>query len=267
MTARLEGQSVIVTGAARGVGLAIARAAARAGAKVMMTARDETALTAEREALAETGADVRSYDGDLSQKLTVANLISATIDAFDRIDVLINASRDMQPSDPLDVDNTTLGALLDSNVMTPLRLTQQVVKRMNQLREDDDTPGLRAVVNIGSIAAQRTLPELMAFSVASAALDQMTRSMAVAFAPYGTRVNEVALGSVMSSSLRDAIAEQPQLQDRLTSVTPLGRIGDGDEAAEMAVFLASDAASFVTGQIIAVDGGRTILDPMQVSAH
>lgn len=267
MAGALEGQSVIVTGAAKGVGLAIARKAAAAGAKVMMTAREEGPLEEECEALAETGAEVRSFDGDLSQKLTVANLISATIDAFDRIDILINASRDMLRSDPLDSDNPAFEALMDRNVMTPLRLTQQVVKRMNQLHEDNDVPGLQAVVNVGSIAARRTLPELMAYSVASAALDQMTRSMAVAFAQYGTRVNGIALGSVMSASLRASMADQTELQDSLTAVTPLGRIGEADEAAEVAVFLASDAASFVTGQIIAVDGGRTILDPMQVPAH
>ncbi len=263
----LDGKSVIVTGAADGVGLAVATRAAAEGARVMMTCRQEALLEQECAALVETGAEVRSFDGDLSAKLTVANLISATIDAFDRIDVLINASRQMLRSDPLDPDNPAFETLMDRNVMTPLRLTQQVVRRMNQLHDTDDVPPLSAVVNIGSIAARRTLPELMAYSVASAALDQMTRSMAVAFAEYGTRVNGLALGSVLSASLKEALQDQKELQDNLTAVTPLGRIGEAEEAADAAIFLASDAASFITGQIIAVDGGRTILDPMQIPAH
>ena len=268
MAGSLDGKSVIVTGADVGVGLAIARKCTEYGARVMMTSNNDEKLQDECDVLCRAGGTAACFAGDLSQKLTIANLLSTTIDTNDRIDVLINASRDMQSSDPFDPDNSVFEALIKSNVMTPLRLTQHVVRKVTQLQESNpDVPALQAVVNIGSIAARRTLPELMAYSVASAALDQMTRSMAAAFAKQGTRVNGIALGSVMSGSLHAALQDREGLQESLTAVTPLGRIGDADEAAEVAVFLASDAASFVTGQIIAVDGGRTILDPMQVPAH
>ena len=93
-------------------------------------------------------------------------------------------------------------------------------------------------------------------------LDQLTRSAAVCLAPQGIRVNAVALGAVMTANLRQALREREELRDEIAAVTPLGRIGEPEEAAEAALFLASPAAGFITGQIVAVDGGRLVLDPL-----
>ena len=195
-------------------------------------------------------------------------MIAATIDAFDRLDVLVNASREVRKSDPLDPDDTTFDALLDINVRPTLHVSQAFARRLIKMAgEDAPRQGLGSIVNVTSIASRRTLPELMAYSVAAAAVDQLTRSMAVAFASRGIRVNAIALGSVLSASLKSALKERRDLQENLTAVTPLGRIGEAAEAAEAAVFLASESASFVTGQILAVDGGRTMLDPMDTPAH
>jgi 7-alpha-hydroxysteroid dehydrogenase len=119
-------------------------------------------------------------------------------------------------------------------------------------------------VNVTSVAAQLTLPELAPYSVSCAAVDQLTRSMAVALAPRGVRVNAVSIGGVMTGALKDALREREDLRGQMIGVTPIGRIGEPAEAAEVAVFLASDAASFVTGQIVAVDGGRSLLDPLAI---
>ncbi len=269
MSLSLDSKSVIVTGASAGVGLAIARKFAAEGARVMLTGTDEAQLEKEVDALTKSGADVNFFCGDLREKLTIANLISATIDAFDGIDILVNASREVMASDPMDPDDTTFERLLQQNVIATLRLSQSVARKMIQLagEPEGDRSGIGAIVNVTSIAARRTLPELMYYSVVSAALDQLTRSMAVALAGNGIRVNAIALGSVMSASLKSALKHSESLQETLTAVTPLGRIGEAEEAAEVAVFLASDSASFVTGQIVAVDGGRTMLDPMDQPAH
>ncbi|QHQ33784.1 SDR family NAD(P)-dependent oxidoreductase [Algicella marina] len=267
MAYSLDGKSVIVTGAGQGVGLAIAAKFASAGARVMLTGADEERLANECENLQKKGAEVSYFCGDLRQKLTVANLISATVDAHDGIDILVNASRDVQASDPMDPDDKTFETLMDLNVYTTLRISQSVARKMIHLAGDEPQRSLGAIVNVTSIASRRTLPELMAYSAVSASLDQLTRSMAVAFAAKGIRVNAIALGSVMSATLRTALKDRDGLQENLTAVTPLGRIGEAEEAAEVAVFLASDAASFVTGQIVAVDGGRTMLDPMDQPAH
>ena len=268
MAISLEGKSVIVTGAARGVGLAIARRFAALDARVMMAGTDEDKLEAEAAALRKSELEATHYAGDLREKLTIANLIAATIDAYDRVDILVNASREVLPSDPLDPDDKTFDHLLAQNVIPTLRLSQAVARRMIK-GAPEETPrgGIGSIVNVTSIASRRTLPELMAYSVASAAVDQLTRSLAVAFAGHKIRVNAIALGSVMSMSLRDALKDREGLQDDLTAVTPLGRIGEAEEAAEAAVFLASDSASFITGQILAVDGGRTMLGPMDTPAH
>ena len=103
--------------------------------------------------------------------------------------------------------------------------------------------------------------------MSSAALDQMTRSMAIALAPDRIRVNAIALGSVMSASLQGALKEADEMRDEIVSATPLGRIASSTELAEVAQFLASDGSSFVTGQILTVDGGRTLVDPADAPAH
>lgn len=270
MPVSLDGKSVIVTGAGHGVGLAIARRFANLGAQVMMAGTDEERLEEECALLRKSDLEAAYYAGDIRERLTITNLLAATVDAFDHIDILINASREVLPSEPLDPDDTTFDQLFAQNVVPTLRLSQAAARRMISLA--GDTPpegrnGIGSIVNVTSIASRRTLPELMAYSVASAAVDQLTRSMAVAFAASGIRVNAIALGSVLSTSLKSALKTRAGLQSDLTAVTPLGRIGEADEAAEAAVFLASDNASFITGQILAVDGGRMMLDPMDTPAH
>ena len=132
--------------------------------------------------------------------------------------------------------------------------------------EENDGPA-GAIVNLTSIASSRTLPKLTGFSTVSAALDQMTRSLAVSFAKYKIRVNGIAIGSVKSATLRDALQENEDLRDMLIAATPAGRIAEPDEAAEAALFLASPQASFITGQILAIDGGRSLIDPLATPAH
>ena len=264
----ITGQTAIVTGAANGVGLAIAARFAEAGARVVLMDLDEEHLTDATAKLTNDGLDAIAVAGDVRERLTIANLISATIDAFDRIDILVNASRQVSYGDPLEMAPDELTELFDQNVGANLRLTQAVVKRLLKQREDaEDTTPAGAIVNVSSIAAARTRPELAGYSISCAALDQLTKSMAVSLARHRIRVNAVAIGSVMSASLRGAFQENEALRDQMVAATPIGRIGQPDEAAEAALFLASERANFVTGQILAVDGGRTLLDPMEMPAY
>ncbi|SEN76656.1 7-alpha-hydroxysteroid dehydrogenase [Palleronia salina] len=270
MSFSIAGKTAIVTGAAHGVGLAVARHFLERGANVMMCDIDEDRLRQEMGALddEDTGT-ARCFGGDLREKLTVANLLSATIDAFDRIDILVNASRQMVTSDPLDPTDRTVNDLIEQNLMTPLRLTQQVAKRMRQQAEDDgnsDGPA-GSIINLSSIAARRTQPDLLAYSVSSAALDQATRSLAVALAPHRIRVNAVAFGSVMSASLKGAIKADRDLRDEIIDATPLNRIAGASEVAEAVQFLAADGSGFMTGQILTIDGGRTLVDVVDTPAH
>lgn len=269
MSFSIAGKTAIVTGAANGVGLAIARHFADRDANVMFADIDEKKLASELGD--ETGDDsnMRYFAGDLRQKLTIANLLSATIDAFDRVDILVNASREMRTADPLNTDDDAVTDLLNQNLITSLRLSQLCAKRMiQQAEKDGQTEGpIGSIINLSSIAARRTQPNLLAYSVSSAALDQMTRSLAVALAPNRIRVNAVAFGSVMSASLQGALKENSDFREEIIDNTPLSRIASPAELAEVAQFLASDGSGFVTGQILTVDGGRTLVDAVDAPAH
>ena len=266
MSFSVDGKTVIVTGAANGIGAALARHFAENDANVMCADIDEKAL---KKDLGESGDDsnVRYFAGDLREKLTLANLLSATLDAFDRVDVLVNASRQVATTDPLDMDDETVEKLLQQNLMTSLRLSQMVAKRMIKQDEEQDHEFAGTIINLSSIAARLTQPDLLAYSVSTAALEQMTRSMAVALAKYRIRVNAVSFGSVMSASLQDELRENPDLRKEIEAHTPAGRIAPASDVVEAVHFLASNAAGFITGQVINADGGRSLIDPVSIAAH
>ncbi|MEI4232791.1 SDR family NAD(P)-dependent oxidoreductase [Roseovarius sp. D22-M7] len=266
MSFTIAGKTTIVTGGANGIGLAIGRHFADKGANVMFADKDEAHLKAELGKAAEAD-NVRYFAGDLRERLAQANLLSATLDAFDQIDILINACRQVVPSDPLNPDDDAVEMLLQQNLMTSLRMSQMVARRMIKQSKGTTEGPAGTIVNLSSIAARRTHPDLMAYSISSAALDQMTRSLAVALAPYRIRVNAVAFGSVMSASLKDTLRDHGDYREDIECHTPLGRIASATELAEAVQYLSCEGSSFMTGQILTMDGGRTLLDPVAAPAH
>lgn len=267
MAFSISGKTAIVTGAANGIGLAVARTFADRGANVMCADMDEKRLVEELGDAAEDG-NIRYFAGDLRQRLTIANLVSATIDAFEEVHILVNASRQVLETDALNPEDTTVEQLLEQNLMTALRLTQYVSRRMIKQSENGPNDALAgSIINLSSIAAHQTRPELLGYSIASAGLEQMTRSMALALAPKRIRVNAVAFGSVMSASLRSSIGDHPEWRDQIENRTPLHRIASPTELVDSVQFLASEASGFVTGHVMTVDGGRSLLDPVEAPAH
>lgn len=267
MSFSIAGKTAIITGAANGCGLAIGRHFIDEGANVVFADIDEAALRKELGEEATDDSAIRLFAGDLREKLAVANLLSETIDAFDRVDILINAARQIRTSDPLDATHDNVESMLAQNLMTPLRMSQAVAKQMIQQSEGEDKPSIGTIVNLSSIAARRTHLDLLGYSVAAAGVEQMTRSLAVSLAPHHIRVNTVAFGSVMSASLRTALRDDDALRRTIIERTPLHRIANPRELAHAVQYLASDASSFVTGQVLTVDGGRTLIDPVAGATH
>ena len=267
MSFSIEGKTAIVTGGANGIGLAIGRHFADHGANVMFADMDEKRLKKELEDFPDDG-NVRFFAGDLRERLTVANLLSATIDAFENIDILVNASRQVLQTDPLDVNDTSLETLIDQNLMTSYRITQSVAKRMIKQAVDDpsDRPA-GSIINLSSIAASSVQRNMLAYSVSTAALNQMTRAMAIELSQHNIRVNAVAFGSLMSASLQSALKENPEYRQEIEDKTPLGWIASANEVVEATQYLASDASRFMTGHIMTLDGGRSLVDSVKASAH
>lgn len=266
MSFSVQGKTAIVTGAANGIGLSIARHLADRGANVMCADSDEKKLVSELGDEPEDG-EIRTFGGDLRQRLTIANLISATIDAFDQIDILVNASRMLTTTDALDVEDSSVQTLLDQNLMTALQLSQHVARRMIRQAEGQEEGQVGSIINFSSIAANQSHPELMGYSIAAAAVQQMTRSMALVLAPHRIRVNAISFGSVMSGSLQAAVADNREWRDDIRQHTPLGRIAAPSELSEAVQFLAAESSSFMTGEVLVVDGGRSLLDAVSAPAH
>jgi len=256
----LEGKTAVVTCTPQGMGRVIAQRFLDAGARVMLADGRERGDEIKLDGDPDRHARLQYVSAD---RLSIANLIAATVDRFGRIDILVNgAPAAGSPGSFLDLETDEFDGAIGGNVRSVFQLSQAVARRMIQQHSDAGEGPAGAIVNISSIAARRTVPELLSYSVTCAALDQLTRSMAASLAPEAIRVNAVALGGVLTERLREALRENGDLREDMIRVTPMGRLAEMDEAAEAALFLASDHAGFITGQIVSVDGGRTLLDPL-----
>lgn len=260
MPISLEGKTAIVTCGSFGIGRVIAQRFLNAGARVMLADLDER--PADEERLSGDESRHARFHYTVQDRLCVANLIASTVDRFDQIDILVNAVQIAGPPTPiLDLEMDAFDAALGENVSNILLLSQAVAKRMVAQPGEGEAPA-GAIVNVSSIAGQRTGAEQLVQSVCAAAIDQLTRSMAVGLAANRIRVNAIALGGVMSQDLRETLRDDEARRAAMIGASPLARLGEAEEAADAALFLASDHAGFVTGQVLAVDGGRTLLDPM-----
>jgi glucose 1-dehydrogenase len=252
---KLTDKIAIVTGAARGIGLACAKRFIAEGAKVVLADIDERQGASEAKHLGDSARFVRC---DVGEAKDAANLIAEACKAFGGdIDVLVNNAGIVHGADFIDLKESDFDRVLRVNLKGAFLVGQLAARKMVEQVKAGKKPG--AIVNMASINSTVTIANQLPYSVSKGGLLQLTRTMALALAPYGIRVNAIGPGSIMTDML-SAVATDLEAKKRILSRTPLGRIGEPDEVASVAAFLASDDASYITGEIIYVDGGRLALN-------
>ncbi|MBI1365143.1 MAG: SDR family oxidoreductase [Alphaproteobacteria bacterium] len=247
-------QAVIVTGAAAGIGLACARAFAEAGADVVFAdINAERNEAAARAVAQETGARTFAFAGDLADEQACGRLVGKTLERFGRIDVLVNNAGIVRAGSILDLPAEEFDRVLAVNLRSYFVLTQLVARSMVEA----GTKG--AIVNMSSLNSVLAIPNQLAYVTSKGGLQQLTKAAALGLAEYGIRVNAIGPGSIMSDLLKTVVSDDAARRGILAR-TPLGRIGEPEEIAAIALFLASPMASYVTGQTIFADGGRAALN-------
>ena len=246
---RLDGKVTLVTGGNRGIGLAIARLFVEAGARCMLTSRSET--DGLRDLLAANPETTAWFRADVTEEEAPEAMVQATLQRFGRLDVLVNNAGIADNGNFHDFDDARLKAIMDTNLLAPFRIARAAVRPMLD-------QGRGSIVNIGSISGYvANKPQLqVAYNASKAAVHQMSTVMAFEYAGRGIRVNALAPGYVVSDMTAGGIAN-PDWNRTWTENTPMGRFAQPEEMATCALFLASDAASYVTGAILIADGGYT----------
>ncbi|SMF32067.1 NAD(P)-dependent dehydrogenase, short-chain alcohol dehydrogenase family [Tistlia consotensis] len=250
---RLKDKVALVTGGAAGIGLACARAFAAEGAKVVIAdlavARGEAAV----EALQEAGSDALFVRCDVGSRAEVEALIASTVAAFGRLDVALANAGIVKAGDFLEFSEEDFDAVLRVNLKGVFLTGQAAARQMVA----QGTGG--AIINMSSVNAVMAIPSITPYVVAKGGVNQLTKVMSLALADKGIRVNGIGPGSIRTEVLA-SVVNDPEKMKGVLMRTPLGRVGEPEEIASVAVFLASEEASYITGQTIYPDGGRLALN-------
>jgi len=248
----LDNKVAIITGGAQGIGYAIAERYLHDGAKVIIAdINDEVGEKAEKELL-KLGA-AKYVHCNVAEKLDVHNLVASAIDHFDHVDILVNNAGIIVGAEFLEISEEDFDRVLAVNLKGAFLCGQAIARHMVEQIEAGHPPGV--VINMSSVNAVFAIANQVPYSVSKGGLNQLTKVMALSLAEHGIRVNAIGPGSIMTNIL-ESVANNAEARNKILSRTPLGRIGYPSEIASIAAFLASDDASYITGQTIYADGGR-----------
>lgn len=246
----LRGRVALVTGASRGIGQAIALALGAAGARVACAARSEDGVAATAATIRAAGGEAGPFRMDVTDPREIATTVKAVEAALGPLDVLVNNAGVLLQKPAVALADDEWELVLGTNLTSMFRCARAVAPSMI-------ARGGGRIINVGSIWGRVGVPQYVAYCVSKAGVDGLTRALAAEWARHGIRVNCLAPGHVRTDFSTDAMADE-RTRTRILSRIPLRRLAEPREVGELAVYLASPAADFVTGQTIYLDGGETI---------
>ena len=246
---RLKDKVALVTGAAQGIGLACAQAFANEGARVMVSDMNE-----ERGRAAAAGLDAGFVRCDVSRKAEVTAAVAATVEKFGHLDILVANAGIVHAAEFLDLEEADFDRVLSVNLKGIFLAGQAAARQMVK------QGGGGAIINMSSVNAVMAIPNQVPYVVSKGGINQLTKVMALSLAPHRIRVNGIGPGTILTELAKTAVLGNKEAERKILSRTPLGRMGEPAEIASVAVFLASDDSSYLTGQTIYPDGGRLALN-------
>ena len=247
----MAGRSIVITGAAKGVGAACARRFAANGDRLVLADKEEELGKQLAEELRATNPNVAFVHADVTNRLHVHNIVAEALDAYDRIDVLAHTVMERYSAPFLETSEEDFDRVVAANLRGAFLVNQAVSKQFVKQNEAAISGAAAGViVNIGSVEAVTAAADHVAFAASQGGLQQLTKAVALAMSPYGVRANLIGLGGIKSEMAED------EDKANMRNTTPLKRIGDPEEVAEVVYFLTDAASSYVTGQCVYVDGGR-----------
>lgn len=251
---RLSGKSALVTGAAQGIGFACAEALAADGASVLLADVNEAGAKKAAAALQAKGHKAAFAACDVSKKADVERAVEATVAAFGAIDILVANAGIVHAAEFLDLEEQDFDRVIAVNLKGIFLAGQAAARRMVKQGRGG------AIVNMSSVNGVLAIPNQVPYVVSKGGINQLTKVMAVGLAPHGIRVNAIGPGTILTELAKTAVLGNREAERKILSRTPMGRMGEPAEIARVAAFLASDEASYVTGQVVYADGGRLALN-------